>query len=119
VVDDIKINGKLTLGEDSADNAGLRIAQIALEDTYKKAGKSLDDKDSDGWTPRQKFFISHAFSWCANLRPEISRLVITTNPHSLNEFRINYVEKNSADFQKAFGCKAGQAMVSENACRVW
>jgi endothelin-converting enzyme/putative endopeptidase len=115
----VKTNGKLTLGEDSADNAGLRIAQIALEDTYKKAGKSLDDKDSDGWTPRQKFFISHAFSWCANLRPEISRLVITTNPHSLNEFRINYVEKNSADFQKAFGCKAGQGMVSENACRVW
>ncbi|MGZ4816490.1 MAG: M13 family metallopeptidase [Terriglobales bacterium] len=115
----IKTNGKLTLGEDSADNAGLRISMIALEDTYKKAGKSLDEKDPDGWTPRQKFFLSHAFSWCANLRPEIERVMITTNPHSLNEFRVNYVEKNSPEFWKAFGCKKGQPMVSENACRVW
>jgi len=115
----VKTNGKLTLGEDSADNAGLRIALIALEDTYKKAGKSLDEKDPDGWTPRQKFFISHAFSWCANLRPDLSRVIITTNPHSLNEFRINYVEKNSSEFWKAFGCHKGQAMVSDNACRVW
>ena len=115
----VKTNGKLTLGEDSADNAGLRIAEIALEDTYKKAGKSLDEKDPDGWTPRQKFFLSHAFSWCANLRPDLSRVIITTNPHSLNEFRVNYVEKNSPEFWKAFGCHKGQPMVSDNACRVW
>ena len=115
----VKTNGKLTLGEDSADNAGLRISMIALEDTYKKAGKSLDEKDPDGWTPRQKFFLSHAFSWCANLRPDLQRMIINTNPHSLNEFRVNYVEKNSPDFWKAFGCKQGQPMVSANACRVW
>jgi len=115
----LKTNGKLTLGEDSADNAGLRIAEIALENTYKKAGKSLDEKDSDGWTPRQKFFMSHAFTWCANLRPEVERFMITSNPHSLNEYRVNYVEKNSPEFWKAFGCHKGQPMVSDNACRVW
>lgn len=115
----VKTNGKLTLGEDSADNAGLRIALIALEDTFKKAGRSLDDKDSDGWTPRQKFFMSHAFSWCTNMRPDLARMIITSNPHSLNEFRVNFVEKNSPEFWKAFGCHKGQAMVSDNACRVW
>ena len=115
----VKTNGQLTLGEDSADNAGLRIAEIALENTYKKAGKSLDEKDPDGWTPRQKFFMSHAFSWCANLRPELSRMIITTNPHSLNEFRVNFVEKNSPEFWKAFGCHKGQKMVSDEPCRVW
>jgi putative endopeptidase len=115
----VKTNGQLTLGEDSADNAGLRIAMLALEDTYKKQGKDVDAKDADGWTPRQKFFLSHAFSWCENDRPEFARLVVTTNPHSLSEYRVNYVEKNSPDFQKAFGCKAGHSMVSANACRVW
>ena len=115
----VKTNGKLTLGEDSADNAGLRIAMIALEDTFKKEGKSLDEKDPDGWTPRQKFFMSHAFSWCTNMRPETERFLITSNPHSFNEYRVNYVEKNSPEFWKAFGCHQGQAMVSDNACRVW
>ena len=115
----VKTNGKLTLGEDSADNAGLRIAEIALENAFKKSGKSLDEKDPDGWTPRQKFFMSHAFSWCANMRPDLERMIITTNPHSLNEYRVNFVEKNSEEFAKAFGCHKGQPMVSENACRVW
>ena len=115
----VKTNGQLTLGEDSADNAGLRIALIALDNTYKKLGKSLDDTDPDGWTPRQKFFMAHAFSWCETDRPEFDRSIIATNPHSLNEYRVNFVEKNSPEFWKAFGCKKGQPMVSENACRVW
>jgi predicted metalloendopeptidase len=115
----VKTNGELTLGEDSADNAGLRIAMLALENTYKKMGKSLDEKDSDGWTPRQKFYMANAFSWCENDRPEFDRAIITTNPHSLNQYRINYVDKNSADFAKTFSCYKGQAMVSDDACRVW
>ncbi len=115
----INTNGKLTLGEDSADNAGQRIAMIALEDTFKKQGKSLDEKDPDGWTPMQKFFLAHAFSWCSTLRPEIERVMINTNPHSLPEYRVNFVDKNSPEFWKAFGCQKGQPMVSDNACRVW
>ena len=115
----VKTNGAMTLGEDSADNAGLRIAMRALENDYQQQGKSLDEKDSDGYTPRQKFFMGHAFSWCGSHRPDFARMVINTDPHSLDEYRVNYVEKNSEKFWEAFGCKKGQAMVSDNACRVW
>jgi putative endopeptidase len=115
----VKTNGALTLGEDSADNAGLRIAMLALENTYKKLGKSLDDKEADGYTPRQKFFMGHAFSWCSSMRPDFARFQITTDPHSLDQYRVNNVDQNSQDFRQTFGCKAGQAMVRENACRVW
>lgn len=115
----VKTNGALTLGEDSADHAGLRIALLALENTYKKKGKSLDDKDPDGYTPRQKFFMAHAFSWCSNVRPDFARFMITSNPHSLDQYRVNFVESSSPEFWKAFGCKQGQTMVSANACRVW
>jgi putative endopeptidase len=115
----VKTNGALTLGEDSADIAGMRISLLALEDTYKKKGKSLDEKDETGYTPRQRFFISHAFSWCTNIRPDFARFIINTNPHSLSEYRVNYVEKNSREFANAFGCKEGQTMVNANACRVW
>ena len=115
----LKTNGELTLGEDSADNAGLRIAEIALENNFKKADKSLDEKGSDGYTPRQKFFMAHAFSWCTNLRPEVKRFLITSNPHSIDEYRVNFVEKNSPEFWKAFGCHKGQKMVSDEPCRVW
>jgi putative endopeptidase len=115
----VKTNGALTLGEDSADNAGLRIAMLALENTYKKEGKSLDQKAPDGYTPRQKFFMGHAFSWCSSERPDFARFQITTDPHSLDQYRVNNVDQNSQVFQQTFGCKKGQAMVSNNACRVW
>jgi endothelin-converting enzyme/putative endopeptidase len=115
----VKTNGALTLGEDSADIAGMRISLLALEDTYKKKGKSLDEKDETGYTPRQRFFLSHAFSWCNNIRPDFARFIITTNPHSLPEYRVNYVEKNLPEFHEAFGCKQGQNMVPANVCRVW
>jgi putative endopeptidase len=115
----VKTNGELTLGEDSADNAGLRIALIALQDEYKKEGKSLDDKGPDGWTELQRFFLSDAYKSCGNIRPEIARTIINTNPHSLPEYRVNYVHKNFPEFWQAFSCKKGQAMVNEPACRVW
>lgn len=115
----VKQNGLLTQGEDTADNGGARLALYALEATLKQQGKSLDDKGADGWTYRQRFFLSFANSWCANIRPEIARLAVTTDPHSLSEFRINNVVSNMPEFQQAFGCKAGQRMVRANACRVW
>jgi endothelin-converting enzyme/putative endopeptidase len=63
--------------------------------------------------------MANAFSWCENDRPEFDRAIITTNPHSLNQYRINFVDKNSADFAKTFSCHKGQTMVSDDACRVW
>jgi putative endopeptidase len=115
----VKQNGLLTQGEDTADNGGNRLALAALEIVLKQQGKTLDDKGDDGWSYRQRFFLSNAYSWCANVRPQIARLIVTTDPHSLPEFRINNVISNMPEFGQAFGCKAGQKMVRANACRVW
>ena len=115
----VKQNGLLTQGEDTADNGGIHLALNALQATLKQQGKSLDDKGPDGWTYRQRFFLANAYSWCANVRPEIARLIVTTDPHSLPVFRIDNVMSNMTEFQQAFGCKTGQRMVRANACRVW
>jgi putative endopeptidase len=115
----VKQNGLLTQGEDTADNGGIHLALNALEASLKQQGKSLDDKGPDGWTYRQRFFLSNAYSWCANVRPQIASLIVTTDPHSLPVFRIDNVLSNMSEFQQAFGCKAGQKMVRANACRVW
>jgi putative endopeptidase len=115
----VKQNGLLTQGEDTADNGGIHLALNALEASLQQQGKSLDDKGSDGWTYRQRFFLSNAYSWCANVRPEVTRLIVTTDPHSMPIFRIDNVISNMSEFQQAFGCKAGQHMVRANACRVW
>jgi endothelin-converting enzyme/putative endopeptidase len=92
---------------------------MALEELYRQQGKSLDETGPDGWTPRQRFFMAYGFSWCSSLRPEYARNLISTNPHSMPQFRVNNVVSNMPEFQKAFGCKAGQPMVRANACRVW
>jgi putative endopeptidase len=115
----VKQNGLLTQGEDTADNGGIHLSLNALEASLQLQGKSLDDKGDDGWTYRQRYFLSFAYSWCSNVRPEVARLIVTTNPHSLPVFRIDNVVSNMAEFQQAFGCKAGQRMVRANACRVW
>jgi putative endopeptidase len=115
----VKQNGLLTQGEDTADNGGIHLALAALEAELKQQGKTLDDKGDDGWTYRQRFFLSNAYSWCANVRPQIARLIVTSDPHSLPVFRIDNVLSNMSEFQQAFGCKAGQKMVRANACRVW
>jgi endothelin-converting enzyme/putative endopeptidase len=115
----VKQNGLLTQGEDTADNGGMHLSVLALEAALKKQGKSLDDKGPDGWTYRQRFFLSYAYSWCAAVRPEVARMIVTTNPHSLPIFRIDNVVSNMPEFAQAFGCKTGQKMVRANACRVW
>ncbi|MCU1221459.1 MAG: endothelin-converting enzyme [Candidatus Angelobacter sp.] len=116
-VDDVHLNGRLTLGENTADNGGLRIALAALHSDMEKDPKAAATKD--GFTPEQRFFIGFAQVWCQNATPESSRLLAKTDPHSPGEYRTNGTLQNSADFAKAFGCKAGQKMVSANACHVW
>jgi putative endopeptidase len=116
-VDDVHENGKLTLGENTADNGGLRIALMAL-----LASMSHDARvpaKLDGYTPEQRLFIGWGQIWCENQRPEAERLQALTNEHSLGQFRANGVISNMPEFQKAWGCKAGQPMVRQNACRVW
>jgi endothelin-converting enzyme/putative endopeptidase len=118
-VDDLKINGKLTLGENTADNGGLRLAYRAfLEDAARK-GIDLTKKGDDGYTPLQQFFVAYAQNWCGSTRPEQMRLQVQTDPHSPREARVNGVVQNMPEFGKVFGCKAGQPMMPVNACRVW
>jgi endothelin-converting enzyme/putative endopeptidase len=114
-VDDVKVNGKLTLGENAADNGGLRIALMAYVASLTPASR----KTVDGFSPEQRFFVSYGQSWCENARPERQRMLAQTNPHAPPKFRVNGVVSNMPEFQKAFSCKADAPMVRKNACRVW
>jgi len=112
------VNGKLTLGENTADNGGLRIAYAALMDSLASQPESARNP-VDGFTPEQRFFLGFGQIWCTNATDEALRLQVQTNPHSPAEFRVNGSVSNFDRFQKAFGCRAGQPMVRANACRVW
>jgi putative endopeptidase len=115
IIDDIKINGKLTLGEDTADLGGLLLAYMAWKADTK--GQTLDP--IDGLTPEQRFFVGYGQSWCGQTRDETKRLRATVDPHSPEKYRTNGVVSNMPEFQQAFHCKAGAPMVNENRCRVW
>jgi len=115
IVDDIKINGKLTLGEDVADLGGLILAYMAWQEDAK--GQALEP--IEGFTPEQRFFIAYGQSWCASTRDETKRLRATIDPHSPDKYRANGVVSNMSEFQQAFHCKTGAPMVRENRCRVW
>ncbi|HEY8020551.1 MAG TPA: M13 family metallopeptidase [Thermoanaerobaculia bacterium] len=115
VVDSIKLNGKLTLGEDVADLGGLIIAHLA----WREQTKGQDLKPIDGLTPEQRFFIGYGQSWCTNERDEQKRLRATVDPHSPERYRTNGVVANVPEFVAAFQCKAGSPMVSQRVCRVW
>ena len=117
-VDDLKLNGRLTLGENTADNGGARIALMALHDVMSQA-KQDPNKKIDGFTPDQRYFLGFGRVWCENITPELLRLGVRTDPHSPGRWRVNGVVRNMPEFQKAFGCKPGQPMAPVNACRVW
>ena len=115
VIDDVHIKGKLTLGENTADNGGLRIAHMALLDVLATS----PEKPKDGFTPEQRFYLGWGQIWCENETPEATRLLALTNEHADPKYRVNGVVSNIPDFAKAFGCKPNAPMVRQNACRVW
>ena len=112
---DLHVNGRLTLGENTADNGGVRISLMALHDQmeHEKLGTV------DGFTPEQRFFITYGQIWCEKKTEAAARRQALGDPHSPGRYRVNGVMQNMPEFQKAFGCHAGQKMVVENACRVW
>jgi endothelin-converting enzyme/putative endopeptidase len=118
-VDNMKLNGRLTLGENTADNGGARIALAALERLIAEDETGKEGQSIDGFTPEQRFFLGFGRVWCEKQRPEYLRVMVSTNPHSPGRYRVNGVVQNMPEFQKAWGCKAGQSMVAENACHVW
>jgi endothelin-converting enzyme/putative endopeptidase len=115
VAGDMTINGRLTLGENTADNGGARIALMAY-----LVGPGAKTKDKlDGFTPEQRFFIGFAQKNCGSSRLEAERLQAQTDPHSATRYRVNGPVSNMPEFQKAFSCKANAPMVRTHACRVW
>jgi len=117
------LNGHLTLGENTADNGGIRIAFQALEETLATQGAAAEsgyvDGKRDGYTPQQRFFISFGQVWCENRTEQVARVRAKTDPHSSGEWRIKGTVQNFDEFGKAFGCKVGQPMMPANSCRVW
>ncbi|MGZ6317451.1 MAG: M13 family metallopeptidase, partial [Anaerolineales bacterium] len=115
----VKQNGKLSAGEDTADNGGIHLTLAALQNTLKEQDKTLDSPAEGGLTQLQTFFLSYANVWCGAIRPELMRTLVLTQGHSLNRYRVNNVVANMPEFAHAFGCHSGQPMVHANACRVW
>jgi len=112
---DVKLNGKLTLGENTADNGGLRVAYMALLNSL--AGK--EPPPTDGLSAKQRFFLGFANVWCQNRSDQISRYLANIDPHSPGKWRVNGTVSNMPEFREAYHCKADAAMVRANACRVW
>jgi putative endopeptidase len=110
------MNGKLTLGENIGDFAGLTVAY----DAYMRslAGKPRP-ADIDGFTPEQRFFLGWAQVWAAKSTPEAELQQVKTDPHALAKWRVNGPMSNMPQFQKAFGCKEGQPMVRPDRCQIW
>ena len=117
-VDDVKVNGKLTLGENTADNGGLVLAYMAYLERARKENFDVKGK-VNGYTAPQRFYIAYAQNWCENSRPEIIRQQVLTDPHSPDHFRANGAIVNAPGFADAFSCKKGAPMVPANSCRVW
>jgi endothelin-converting enzyme/putative endopeptidase len=115
VVDNKTLNGRLTLGENLADNGGLRLAFAALQNDLAGKGRSM----IDGLTPEQRFFLAFAETQCGNITDEAARNRLLTDPHAPGRWRVNGTVRNMPEFQKAFSCKTADAMVSPHPCRLW
>ena len=113
-IDDLHVNGKLTLGENIGDMAGVTMAYAALQ----QALEGKEKKTIDGFTPEQRFFLAWAQVWRRNYRPESLKLQVNTDPHSPSKFRVMGPLANMPEFAQAFHCKEGDPMVAPAATRV-
>jgi putative endopeptidase len=111
-----KLNGNLTLGENVADNGGVRIAYYALMDLLSTKGPQ---QPIDGFAPDQRFFIAYAQLWCENATDQDFRRRAQEDVHASGRWRVNGVLRNMPEFRKAFGCREGTPMAPVNVCRVW
>ena len=114
----VEVNGRLTLGENTADNGGIRLAYLALMDVLAKKSVPVTSTQ-DGYTQTQQFFLGFGQIWCESERPEAERLQVQTDPHAPAQFRVDGTLSNMPEFAKAFACKPMDKMVAKKACRVW
>jgi len=113
-----EVNGRLTLGENTADNGGLRLAYLALMDVLAAKSIPVTEKQ-DGYNQSQQFFLGFAQVWCENERPEAARLQVQTDPHAPAKFRVDGTVSNMPEFGRAFSCNATDRMSTLKACQVW
>ena len=105
---EVYANGKLTLGENIADNGGLHISYQALQTALQK--RQVNDKEMDGFTPAQRFFLAYAGVWATNTRDEMKLQLTASDVHSLAENRVNATLPHVTEFLEAFGIQPGCAM---------
>jgi len=115
-VGDQHVNGKLTLGENIADQGGLKLAYAAYRGTR---GSAISTAQTGAFTAEQQFFISFAQSWCTKRRPDLERLLANIDPHSPPRDRVNGAVANLEAFALAFSCPAGSPMAPPTRCAVW
>ena len=106
VIDTVHANGRFTLGENIADQGGLRIAYTA----FKNATEGAEQTPIDGFTPDQRFYLAYANLWASNIRDEEILRRTKTDPHSLGKWRVNAALRNLDTFYQAFGITAEQPM---------
>jgi putative endopeptidase len=112
----VKLNGKLTLGENIADGGGVKLAFHAYRAMRKDAPEVVK---AGGFTEDQQFFLGVGQAWCSKLSDEVARLRAQTDPHSPPRFRVNGSLSNLPEFAAAFSCEEGTPMRRQNACTVW
>jgi predicted metalloendopeptidase len=113
----LRVNGKLTLGENIADVAGLKQAWVAYQAWKKRHGGAAPTVP--GLTADQLFFVAQAQAWCTVTTPEAERLRSATDGHSLSRFRVNGPVANHPAFGATFQCPAGAPMNPADKCVVW
>ena len=120
VLPGLHANGQYTLGENIADQGGLRVAMTAFKDAQKKKGVDINSEAAkiDGLTPLQAFYLNYANLWAQNIREEEMRSLTTGDVHSLGENRVNVTLRNIAPFFEAFSITEGQPMYRSEADRV-
>ncbi|MCC6557346.1 MAG: M13 family metallopeptidase [Polyangiaceae bacterium] len=112
----VKLNGKLTLGENIADLGGLKLAFAAYRAMRKGAAEVTV---ANGFTEDQQFFLAHGQAWCAEARDEITRMLAQVDPHSPPRFRVNGPLVNLPEFAEAWKCAEGTPMHPAKTCAVW
>jgi putative endopeptidase len=117
-VDNLHVDGRRTLGENTADNSGLLLSYLAYLEREKQRGVN-PDLEMDGFTGPQRFYVAFAQNWCENSRPENIRTQVLTDTHSPRRLRVNGSIVNQPAFAPAFSCKAGAAMAPVKSCRIW
>jgi predicted metalloendopeptidase len=112
---DIRLDGKLTLGENTADNGGIRLGYEA----FLASPAATGGKDSLGYTPAQRFFLSFAQAWCGNRTDEAAKEDAKTDAHAPGKYRVNGSLSNFLAFRQTFACKTGTPMAPRTMRRVW